>query len=71
MIAARSTIAFQEEIWPKIKWLKNRSKFVNEALKYFFAAKDYVKKAEQDFILWELAHFEKTWESYTFKETFN
>lgn len=71
MSVSRSTISFSEENWKKISDEKNKSKLINTALRYFFDAQDYLKQAEQNFILDEWQHYKKTEESYTFDETFN
>lgn len=70
MVAARTTIAFGQATWPKLKKAKNKSKIVNTALEYYFSAQEYLKEKEEEFILWEFAHFEKTGESYSYDETF-
>ena len=70
MVAARTTIAFDQLTWPKLKKAKNKSKLVNKALEYYFSAQEYLKKKEEEFILWEFAHYENTGESYSFDETF-
>lgn len=71
MSVTRSTISFEPENWSKIQGADNRSRLVNEALAYFFSAKDFLKEKEEEFILGELAHYKKTGEHYSFDETFN
>ncbi|KKQ72173.1 MAG: hypothetical protein UT33_C0005G0094 [Candidatus Peregrinibacteria bacterium GW2011_GWC2_39_14] len=70
MPASRSTISFSEQNWKKLSDSDNKSKIVNTALKFFFDSKDLLKKREEEFILNELCHYEKTGESYGFDETF-
>lgn len=69
-IASRSTIGFDEENWSKLVSEKNRSKVVNQALHFFYSAQKYLQEKEEEFILEELAHYQKTGEHYTFDETF-
>ena len=71
MVASRSTISFTEENWNEIQKTSNKSKMVNSALKFYFDAKNLLKKREEEFILNELAHYEETGESYSFEETFS
>lgn len=71
MPASRSTISFSKENWDKMESASNKSKVVNTALKFYFDSKELLKKKEEEFILNELAHYEKTGEVYTFEETFN
>ena len=70
MSATRSTISFHEHNWQKIAQQKNRSKLVNTALDYYFRAQDFLKDKEEEFILQELHHYEKTGEHYSAEETF-
>ena len=70
MSVTRSTVSFTENNWNKISGTSNRSKLVNDALAYFFAAKDYLKEKEEEFILNELKHYQDSDEHYTFEETF-
>ena len=55
----------------KLKNSKNRCLTVNKAVSYYFAAQEYLKKKEKEFILGELDHFKATGEHYTFEETFS
>ena len=71
MTVVRSTVSFVESNWKKIAKAKNKSKVVNDAIAYYFAAKDYLKEKEEEFILGELKHYQETGEAYTFEETFN
>jgi len=70
MSVTRSTVSFTENNWNRITDASNKSKLVNEALSYFFAAKDYLKEKEEEFILNELKHYKDSGEHYTFEETF-
>ena len=70
MSVTRSTIAFSPDNWEKIEKTNNRSRLINEALSYFFNAKEFLKEKEEEFILGELAHYKNTGEHYTFDETF-
>jgi hypothetical protein len=71
MVASRSTIFFTAENWNAIQKKGNKSKIVNSALKFYFDAKNILKKKEEEFILNELAHYEEIGESYSFEETFS
>jgi len=71
MPASRSTVSFDEQNWNALQNVKNKSKVVNTALKFYFASKAALKKKEEEFILNELAHYENEGEIYTFEETFN
>lgn len=70
MSASRSTISFTEKNWGKLAQTSNKSKTVNVALKFYFDSKELLKEKEEEFILNELQHYEKTGESYGFEETF-
>lgn len=71
MAASRSTISFEQENWQKLEKEANKSQTVNIALKFYYSSKEKLKKAEEEFILNELAHFEETGESYNEDEVFN
>lgn len=71
MPASRSTVSFTESNWKKLQKSENKSKTVNIALKFYFDSREILKKREEEFILNELEHYEKTGESYSFDETFN
>lgn len=71
MPASRSTISFTEQNWQLLAKTSNKSKIVNNALKFFFDSKKLLKKREEEFILNELQHYEDTGECYSFEETFN
>lgn len=71
MSVSRSTISFDQVNWSKLKNEKNKSRVVNAALRFFYDSKKAVEKAETDFILSELAHYEETGESYSADEVFN
>jgi|GEM_PF-1424588 len=70
MVVHRSTVSFSEENWKKLQREGNKSKFVNRALKYFFALEEYLEKKEMEFIEKEWQHYLDTGESYDMDETF-
>lgn len=70
MTATRSSISFNQNNWKQIANSKNRSALVNKALEYYFKAQAFLKSKEEEFILSELEHYQKTGEHYTFDETF-
>ena len=70
MSVSRTTISFNEQNWKEVVKAKNKSAFVNDAIKFFVSAKKILKKKEEEIILNELAHFEETEESYSLKDTF-
>ncbi len=70
MKASRSTVSFTSDNWSKLLKVPNKSLLVNKALEFYFSAQDHVKKAEADFIMKEIAHYESTGESYSHEETF-
>ncbi len=69
MSVSRTTISFNEQNWKQVASAKNKSAFVNDAVKFFVSAKKALKDKEEEVILNELAHFEETGESYSLKET--
>ena len=69
-ISARSTISFNKENWQMVKDEKNKSRLVNEAIRYFYDAKEFLKEKEEDFILSELVHYDSVGESYSYEDTF-
>ena len=70
MPAIRSTISFTSQNWKSIQNEKNRSKLVNTAVEYYLKAQNFLREKEEEFILQELKHYQKTGESYSFEETF-
>ena len=70
MAATRTSISFNQNNWEKLAAEPNRSKIVNEAVDFFYNAQKFLKEKEEEFILGELAHYQKTGEHYTFEETF-
>ncbi len=68
MSVSRTTISFNEQNWKEVAKTKNKSAFVNDAVKFFISAKKTLKLREEEFILNELAHFEETGESYSLRE---
>ena len=78
MSVKRSTVSFQGPVWEKLSQAKNRSKVVNEALKFYFALDRFkaeknleYNEAETDFVLQELKHFEASGEKYDYEAVFN
>ena len=68
MPASRTTISFNEQNWKTLKKVGNKSAVVNQALQFFFSAKKTLKQKEEEFILNELVHYDKTGEEYSLKE---
>lgn len=70
MTVVRSTISFTEENWEKLKDMKNRSRFVNHAVKYFLKLETHLEKKEIEFIEKQYEKYLETGESYTLDEVF-
>jgi hypothetical protein len=68
MPASRTTISFNEQNWKALKKAGNKSAIVNQALQFFFSAKETLKQKEEEFILNELAHYDETGEKYSIKQ---
>ncbi len=68
MPASRTTISFNEQNWKALTKASNKSALVNQALQFFFAAKNILKQKEEEFILNELAHYDETGEGYSLNE---
>jgi len=78
MSVKKTSVSFDPSIWDQLSLRDNRSRTINEALRFYFllenrqAEKEVVwSEEETDFILKELDHYKKTGESYSQKETFS
>jgi hypothetical protein len=68
---ARSTVSFTEQNWEYLKEVSNRSRFINQALEYYFKAQAFIKTKEEEFLLSELNDYQQNpQEGKKFSEVF-
>jgi len=71
MAVARATISFKDDVWKNIATTKNRSRVVNDALRYFFKAQAYLYDKEKEALLEALEdYYANPDDVYSFEEVF-